>query len=70
MWKVLIVICTLGNPCTLFTEDPVRYYHTEQECIVQAEKKAKGMTGTMIEYGYFIDSAAHACQYIDTTQGT
>tara|TARA_Y100000114_G_scaffold116313_1_gene110580 strand:+ start:392 stop:604 length:213 start_codon:yes stop_codon:yes gene_type:complete len=70
MWKVLVVICTIGNPCTMFVEEPVKYYHTEQECMVQAKDKARAMTDTMVEFGYYIDSEAHACQYVDNQKST
>ena len=26
MWKVIIIICTLGNPCVVMEEDPVKLY--------------------------------------------
>ena len=64
MWKVLVVICTLGNPCTLFEEDPAKYYKTEAECIQMAEIKAMGMVQTFKEFGYYIDSEAHSCLYV------
>ena len=64
MWKVLVVICTLGNPCTMFVEDPMKYYHTESECIIAAEVKAKAMMKTFQDFGYGIQSEEHACQYI------
>ena len=70
MWKVLVVICTLGNPCTMFVEDPIKYYDYEKECMIQAKNKAVAMTDTMVEFGYSIDSEAHACQYVDTTKAT
>ena len=54
MWKVLVVICTLGNPCSMFEEEPMKYYHTEKECMIQAEKKSRAMTGTLVEFGYYI----------------
>mgnify|MGYP003327674840 CR=1 len=68
MWKVLVVICTLGNPCTMFVEEPTKYYPTEEECMIQAREKSKAMTDTLVEYNYYIDSEAHACQYVDTTK--
>ena len=70
MWKVLVVICTLGNPCSMFQEEPMKYYHTEKECMIQAEKKSRAMTGTLVEFGYYIDSEAHACQYVDNQEST
>ena len=41
MWKVVIVICALGNPCTVFEQDPMQYYHDKQSCIVVSESKHK-----------------------------
>ena len=70
MWKVLVVICTLGNPCTVFEEDPVKFYATEHQCIEQAEQKAIAMVETFKTFGYYIDSKAHSCLYVDTTQST
>jgi hypothetical protein len=64
MWKVLVVICTLGNPCTLFEEDPAKYYKTEAECLKMAEVKALSMMKTFEEFGYYIDSEAHSCLYV------
>ena len=51
MWKVLVVICTLGNPCTMFEEEPIKFYATEEQCVIQAEQKAKGMVKTFQEFG-------------------
>ena len=70
MWKVLVVICTLGNPCTLFEEDPVKFYATEDQCVVQAEKKARSLVETFKTFGYYIDSEAHSCLYVYTTKST
>ena len=54
----------------MFVEEPVKYYDSEKECMVQAKSKALAMTDTMVEFGYYIDSEAHACQYVDTTKAT
>ncbi len=64
MWKVLVVICTLGNPCTMFEEDPVKWYKTESKCLEAAEVKALGMMKTFADYGYYVESEAHSCQYV------
>ena len=64
MWKVLVVICTLGNPCTLFEEDPIKWYTTEKECMKAADIKAQGMMDTFSQYGYFVDSEAHSCLFV------
>ena len=64
MWKVLVAICILGQPCTLFEEDPMKYYHTEEECLLAAAEKSRSMMETFKGFGYYIDSEAHSCQYI------
>ena len=48
----------------MFVEDPMRYYHTEAECNIAAEVKANAMMKTFTDFGYYIQSEAHACQYI------
>lgn len=70
MWKVLIVICTLGNPCNLFEQDPMMYYNTEEECLIVAEEKAIGMMDTFRDFGYYVESQAHSCQYIEFLKST
>ena len=70
MWKVLIVICTLGNPCNLFEQDPMVYYATEKECLIVAEEKAIGMMDTFRDFGYYVESQAHSCQYIEFLKST
>ena len=64
MWKVMVAICLMGQPCTLFVEDPMKYYYTEAECMVAAEAKSKAMMKTFTDFGYYADSEAHACQYV------
>ncbi len=64
MWKVLIAICTLGNPCVMFDEDPVKWYKTEAECMKVAEVKAGKMTETFSTFGYYVESEAHSCMYV------
>ena len=70
MWKVLVVIFTLGNPCNMFVEDPMKYYNTEAECNIAAESKASSMMKTFTDFGYSIQSEAHACQYISDQKST
>ena len=65
MWIVLVVICTLGTPCTMFEEEPVKFYATEEQCVIQAEQKAMGMVKTFQEFGYTVHSEAHSCMYVD-----
>lgn len=70
MWKILVVICAFGVDCTMFESDPMVYYQTEEECIVAADVKAKAMVQTFTDYGYYVDSAAHSCQYLDHLKAT
>ena len=65
MWKVLVVICTLGNPCTMFEEDPTKLYSTEDQCMVKAEQKSRDMVQSFKTFGFQIDSEAHSCMYIE-----
>ncbi len=65
MWKVLVVICIIGQPCTMFEEEPAKFYTTEKECMAKAEIKARGMVKTYQDFGYYIASEAHSCQYVE-----
>ena len=66
----MIVICTLGNPCNLFEQEPMMYYDTEKECLIAAEEKAIGMMQTFSKFGYIVESEAHSCQYIEFLKST
>ena len=54
----------------MFVEDPMKYYHTEAECNIAAESKASSMMKTFTDFGYSIQSEAHACQYIIDQKST
>tara|TARA_X000000950_G_scaffold51041_1_gene60225 strand:+ start:110 stop:274 length:165 start_codon:yes stop_codon:yes gene_type:complete len=54
----------------MFVEDPIKYYHTEAECNIVAEAKAKSMMKTFEDFGHVIESEAHACQYITGQKST
>tara|TARA_R110000851_G_scaffold289739_1_gene443919 strand:+ start:300 stop:506 length:207 start_codon:yes stop_codon:yes gene_type:complete len=64
MWKVMVIICTLGNPCSVFQQDPVVYHKTEAECMVVAQKKEALLLGSFMEIGYIIETSEARC---DTT---
>ena len=64
MWKVMIIICTLGNPCTIFEQDPVMYHKTKAECMVVAQEKEALLLGSFMEIGYIIEISEARC---DTT---
>ena len=61
MWKFLIVICVLGNPCVLMEEDPLKFYKTESECMANASAKHSDITTTFKEYGYHIENSNFDC---------
>jgi hypothetical protein len=64
MWKVMVIICTLGNPCIVFEQDPVVYHKTEAECMVVAQEKEALLLGGLMEHGHTISSSKARC---DTT---
>ena len=64
MWKVMVIICTLGNPCSIFEQDPVVYHKTEAECMVVAREKEALLLGSFMEIGYIIVTSQSKC---DTT---
>jgi hypothetical protein len=64
MWKVMVIICTLGNPCTVFEQDPVVYHNTESECMAVAREKEALLLGSFMDLGYIIELSEARC---DTT---
>ena len=46
------------------------YYSSEKQCIAAAEAKSKALVKTFNDFGYYIESEAHSCQYIDSVQST
>ncbi len=64
----MVVICALGNPCTMFEEIGPKFYATEDKCVARAEQKAIALVKTYEEFGYYIESNAYSCLYVDTTQ--
>ena len=61
MWKVMVIICTLGNPCSIFEQAPVVYYTTEAECVAVAQKKEALLIGSFMDIGYTINTSAAKC---------
>ncbi len=64
MWKVVLVICALGNPCVIFEEDPKKYYHDKKECEIVAEAKHTEMISAFVDYGYWVESSTHGCENV------
>jgi hypothetical protein len=61
MWKVMIIVCTLGNPCAVFEEDPVKHYDNYDQCIQVASEKHTKITDTFNSYGYWLNTSEYSC---------
>ena len=66
MWKVMMIICTLGNPCAIFQQDPVTYYKIEAECMAVAQKKEALLLGSFMNMGFTISISEARCFNIST----
>ena len=62
MWKFLIIVCVLGNPCVVMEEDPLVFYKTESECMANASAKHSDITNTFKEYGHRIQNSTFDCE--------
>jgi hypothetical protein len=67
MWKVILVVCTLGNPCVIMEEDPIKHYQDYNECIKVAHEKHELIKGTLETYGYYIDKSSIDCALLPST---
>ena len=61
MWKVVIVVCALGNPCIIMEEDPMRYYNNKNECIANAATKHDMIVDSYSVYGYNVQESRFDC---------
>ena len=57
----MVIICTLGNPCSVFQQDPVVYHETEAECMAVAQKKEALLLGSFMDLGYVIETSQSRC---------
>ncbi len=64
MWKVIIVVCTLGNPCLVMQEDPMRYYTTKSECMANASVKHSQIVEAYPTYGYEVSNSDFTCEKV------
>jgi hypothetical protein len=62
MFKVVVIICALGNPCTVFQQDPMKYYDTMDDCITVAAEKERALLDSMRNVGYIIEKNGHTCE--------
>ena len=66
MWKVIIVVCTLGNPCLVMQEDLMRYYTTKSECMANASVKHSQIVEAYPTYGYEVSNSDFTCEKVDS----
>ena len=64
MWKAIIVVCALGNPCLVMEEDPMRYYSTKSECMANASAKHSLIVDSYSIYGYTVERSDFTCELI------
>jgi len=62
MFKVVVIICALGNPCTVFQEDPPKYYDNKSECMAVAAEKERLLIEGHNNYGYTVEKNGHTCE--------
>ena len=62
MWKVVIIVCALGNPCIVMEEDPMRYYSSKSECMANASTKHSLIVDSYSVYGYTVEKSDFTCE--------
>ena len=62
MWKVVIIVCALGNPCIIMEEDPIRHYNSKSECMANASTKHDLIVDSYSIYGYQIEKSEFTCE--------
>jgi len=65
MWKVVIVVCALGNPCVVMEEDPMKYYNYKSECMANASAKHSLIVESYSKYGYQVEKSDFTCEKVD-----
>ena len=64
MWKVVIIVCALGNPCVLMEEDPVKQYNIKSECMANASAKHSDIVQSLTDIGYIIEKSDFTCELV------
>ena len=62
MWKVVIIMCALGNPCVIMEESPMKHYQNYNDCMVVAEAKHTDLLEAFQEYGYWVENSDFKCE--------
>ena len=65
MWKVVIVVCALGNPCIIMQEDPMKHYNNKSECMANASAKHSLIVDSYSVYGYTVEKSHFTCEKVD-----
>ncbi len=64
MWKVILVVCALGNPCIIMQEDPMKHYTTKSECMANASAKHSLIVDSYAVYGYIVEKSSFTCEKV------
>lgn len=62
MWKVVVIVCVLGNPCVLMEQDPMKYYNIKSECMANASAKHTEIVQGLQDIGYMIEKSDFTCE--------
>ena len=62
MWKAVIIVCALCNPCVIMEEDPIKYYQNYNDCMKVAQQKHEMVLDSFEVYGFMIDSSEFKCE--------
>ena len=62
MFKMLIVICTLGNPCVAFQEPHTTRYDTESQCLEAAVIRHQEVRQSIEQGGYTVQRSGYFCK--------
>ena len=62
MRKVIVIVCSLGNPCVVFEQDPVKYHKNYNDCMAVAKEKHDILYESFSTYGYQVESSEFRCE--------
>ena len=62
MWKVVVIVCALGNPCMMMEEDPIKHYSIKSECMANASVKHDLIVESYAVYGYQVEKSNFTCE--------
>ncbi len=62
MWKLVVVMCVLGNPCVIMEEDPIKHYSIQSECLANASTKHYEILQSFADFGYIIEKSDFTCE--------